>query len=64
MWRALETVLSDIEHKVYAFQFPEALWCHQEEGLQHAYINDERTHKFIRKVIALSYVPAQHISHI
>ena len=62
MWRAAAVVLPGVELKGCAFHFTQALWRHiQENGLQRAYTTDDGTYKFLRRVMALSYLPAQNI---
>ena len=57
MWRSLESVFPGMEHKGCAFHLAQALWCHIQGGLLSAYTDDEGTYKFLRKVMALCYIP-------
>ncbi|KAK2166289.1 hypothetical protein LSH36_40g13034 [Paralvinella palmiformis] len=62
-WKSVESVFPDVERKGCAFHCAQALWRHiQEEELQLTYTNDGETYRFLRKVMALCYVPAKHIS--
>jgi hypothetical protein len=45
-----------------SFHWGQAVWRKiQEIGLQSSYINDVCTRKFLRKVLALPYVPVAHV---
>ena len=61
-WRAVRIIFPTVQLKGCAFHFTQAIWRHiQEGGLQVAYINDDGTFKFLRKIMALCFLPAQHI---
>lgn len=62
MWRAFPDVLNGVEVKGCVFHWIQAVWRKvQELGLQSAYMNDDATQKYIRKLFALPFLPATHI---
>ena len=61
-WRAVRIIFPTVQLKGCAFHFTQSIWRHiQECGLQVAYINDDGTFKFLRKIMTLCFLPAQHI---
>ncbi|XP_041351197.1 uncharacterized protein LOC121370148 [Gigantopelta aegis] len=61
-WKAVAKVFPDVKLRGCLFHLTQAVWrkC-QEIGLQVAYMNDDATHKFIIKIMALSFLPAREI---
>ena len=65
MWQVIPKVLCDIRILGCYFHWSQAVWRKvQELGLHVAYTNDEKTHKFICKLLSLPYLPAEHINTI
>lgn len=65
MWNAIPEILPDVIIRGCSFHWGQAVWRKiQEIGLQVPYTDDVGTHKFLRKVLALPYVPAEHIEEL
>ena len=65
MWFAIPSVFPDITILGCCFHWTQAVWRKvQELGLQVLYSNDDKTHKFIRKLLSLPYLPAEHINAV
>lgn len=62
IWTVLRELLPDVEVQGCVFHWTQALWRKvQELGLQPNYMNDRGTYSFIRKVMALPFLPATEI---
>lgn len=62
MWRAIEKILPTISIQGCGFHWAQAVWRQvQGNGLQSAYRHDRGTHKFLRKILALPFLPYQKI---
>ena len=62
-WKALREVLPDVSLQGCVFHWTQAVWRKvQEIGLQAAYINDDANMKFIRRLLALPFLPYEHIT--
>ena len=62
VWRAAEHVFPVLELKGCAFHFTRAIWRKiQEFGLHASYTSDDGSYKFLKKVMALCFLPASHI---
>ncbi|XP_046543937.1 uncharacterized protein LOC124254108 [Haliotis rubra] len=61
-WKALAKVLPAVRLRGCLFHLTQAVWrkC-QEFGLQIAYQKDDAVHKFVRKLMALPFLPSEHI---
>ena len=65
MWQALHRVLPTVWILGCFFHWTQAVWRKvQALGLQVIYSNDNATHKYIRKLLSMPYLPAQHIQPI
>ncbi|KAK3741180.1 hypothetical protein QZH41_012629, partial [Actinostola sp. cb2023] len=59
MWAAVRSVLPGVTLMGCAFHWTQALWRKvQELGLAMAYCHDDGLHRFIRKLMALPFLPA------
>ena len=62
LWKAVEKKLEDVSIKAVGFYWAQAVWRHiQEVGLQKEYNSDQDTRKFLKKAMALPYLPADEI---
>lgn len=62
LWRAAKTVFPDIRFRGCAFHWAQAVWSHvQQLGLATQYHTDKGTHSFVRKLLALPFLPHEHI---
>ena len=62
MWRALAEVLPAARVQGCSFHWTQAVWRKvQELGLSTAYQRDDGSHRFIRNLMALVYLPPEHI---
>ena len=65
MWQALCKVLPTVRIHGCFFHWTQAVWRKvQVLGLQVAYSNDNATYQYIRKLLSLPYLPAEHIQPI
>ena len=65
MWKVVRQVIPDATIKGCAFHWGQAVWRNaQELGLQVTYKEDKGIFNFIRKLLALSFLPAEHITDI
>ena len=63
IWAAARDVMPRITIRGCAFHWTQAVWRKvQSIGLQGSYTNDVATHKIIRKILALPFLHAEHIS--
>ena len=61
-WKAVASVLPETQLQGCAFHWGQALWRKtQELGLKRAYVNDDSTHKYVKKLLSLLLLPAEHI---
>ena len=64
-WRAADRVMPDIRCQGCAFHWGQAVWRKaQELGLRRAYLEDNATFMYVRKLMALPLLPAEHISPV
>ena len=63
IWAAARDVMPRITIRGCAFHWTQTVWRKvQSIELQGTYTNDVATHKIIRKILALPFLPAEHIS--
>ena len=62
LWQALRNVMPNVIIKGCSFHWGQAVWnkC-QKLGLQEPHGSNENVKKFIRKILALKYLPHEHI---
>ena len=65
MWHATSKVFPNVKILGCFFHWSQAVWQKvQELGLQTAYNSDDKTHKYICKLLSLAYLPPEHIGPI
>ncbi|KAK3727606.1 hypothetical protein QZH41_012639 [Actinostola sp. cb2023] len=65
VWAALKSVLPDVQLQGCVFHWTQAIWRKvQELGLQHTYQHDENSYTYIRKLMALPFVPYHEVQRI
>jgi len=67
MWRAATATAVFTQTRLFGcnFHWPQAVWRNvQELGLQAAYRDDDATHRLCRKVMALPFLPPDHVTII
>ncbi|XP_041372839.1 uncharacterized protein LOC121386108 [Gigantopelta aegis] len=62
LWRAAASVIPDVQIKGCSFHWTQAVWRKiQDLGLREAYRSDNDTHRYLRKLMSLPFLPHQHI---
>ena len=62
LWKAIGKVFPDSMIRGCAFHWTQAVWRKiQESGLQPAYMNDDAVFQYCRQVLALPFLPHEHI---
>lgn len=65
VWRAIPDILPHVTIRGCAFHWGQAVWRKvQELSLQSSYTNDVGTHKFLRQLLSLPYMPLEHIEEL
>ncbi|XP_067033176.1 uncharacterized protein [Acropora muricata] len=63
MWAALRIILPDVQIKGCVFHWTQAIWRKiQELGLQQQYTSDKGTYTYLRKIMALAFLPELEIT--
>ena len=61
-WKPVASVLPETKLQGCAFHWGQAVWCKMQEiGLKRAYVNDRSTHKYVKKLLSIPLLPAEHI---
>ena len=64
-WRTADRVMPDIRCQGCVFHWGQAVWRKaQELGLRRAYLQDNATLMYVRKLMPLPLLPAEHISPV
>ena len=64
-WRAAASVMPQVECKGCAFHWGQAVWRKaQDIGLRQPYLDDNATYIFVRKLMALPLLPAEHVTPV
>ena len=62
IWKAIRDVFPAVKVRGCAFHWSQALWRKaQALGLQEAYRTHQPTHRFIRQLLAIQFLPHEHI---
>ena len=65
MWHATESVFLEVTINGCSFHWNQAVWRKvQNLGLQEAYMNHGDTHNFIRCLMAIPFLPSEHITPV
>ncbi|XP_060554303.1 uncharacterized protein LOC132715331 isoform X2 [Ruditapes philippinarum] len=65
LWNALRHVFEDAEIHGCSFHWGQAVWRKvQEKGLSAEYVSHRGAHRFIRKLLCLPFLPAEHIGPV
>ena len=65
MWRAAASVFPDVRVRGCGFHWNQAVWRKvQGLGLQEAYLQRENTFNLIRRLMALPFLPSEHIAPV
>jgi hypothetical protein len=65
LWAALHVVMPNVQIRGCSFHWSQAVWRKvQELGLAAAYLQNNKTHKFIRRILCLPFLPAEHIEPV
>ena len=64
-WRAAAHMMPEVECKGCAFHWGQAVWRKaQDIGLRQGYLEDNSTYTYVRKLMALSLLPGEHVTPI
>ena len=65
MWHGVKVVFPKIQIKGCVFHWVQAVWRRvQALGLQDSYSKDEGTHSFVRMLMALPFIPHEHVLRV